>query len=288
MKAERRREDYAPPQLHDDRLGVNARLAAFITAKIGSMWTVYLCSAFCAIWMLLAQTGPLSFDKYPFPFLLFLGNIIQLLLIFIILLGQQVLSAATDKRARATWTNAEAILHECEQIQHHLIAEDKRMQDSGVLCEVETGPTTEAAQRLAETPRVEDEYVGFNGRLAAFITRKAGSMAAFYIAALVQFGWISLAQIGVVTFDSYPFPFLLFLSSLVQLLFTFHHHGRPAGPGRRGRQTRASDLPRRRSDPASLPQHPRPPHRPRPRHRHDRRRGLRRRTIRHLNTSHRT
>jgi uncharacterized membrane protein len=218
---EHRREDYAPPQLHDARLGVNARLAGFITAKIGSMWTVYFCSAFCAIWMLLAQTGPLSFDKYPFPFLLFLGNVVQLLLIFIILLGQQVLSAAADKRAMATWTNAEAILRECEQIQRHLIAQDEHMEGSGVLCEVETGPLTDAAQRLAVTPRVDDEYVGFNGRLAAVITRKAGSMAAFYIAAVAQFGWMALAQIGVVRFDSYPFPFLLFLSSLVQLLFMF-------------------------------------------------------------------
>jgi hypothetical protein len=46
-------------------------------------------------------------------------------------------------------------------------------------------------------------------------------MWAFYAAAVFQFGWIALAQVGIITFDPYPFAFLLFISSLLQLVFMF-------------------------------------------------------------------
>ena len=69
--------------------------------------------------------GPLHHvDPYPFAFLLFLGNIVQLLLMFVIMVGQQVLGAASDKRAIVTYQDAEAILHECLQMQEHLTAQD--------------------------------------------------------------------------------------------------------------------------------------------------------------------
>jgi uncharacterized membrane protein len=37
-------------------------------------------------------------------------------------------------------------------------------------------------------------------------------MWAFYLAAIGQFGWMALAQFGVIKFDPYPFAFLLFIS----------------------------------------------------------------------------
>jgi hypothetical protein len=44
-------------------------------------------------WIVLAARGPLhSYDPYPFPFLLFLGNLVRLLLVFVILVGQGVLA----------------------------------------------------------------------------------------------------------------------------------------------------------------------------------------------------
>jgi len=45
----------------------------------------------------------------PFPFLLFLGNVTQLLLVFVILVGQGVLGKAADKRALQTYEDAEEI-----------------------------------------------------------------------------------------------------------------------------------------------------------------------------------
>jgi uncharacterized membrane protein len=88
------------------------------------MWTVYLCLAITVIWMVAGSRAVLGFDPYPYPFLLFLGNVVQLLLIFIILLGQQVLGRTADKRAVQTYVDAEAVLHACERLQAHLRAQD--------------------------------------------------------------------------------------------------------------------------------------------------------------------
>jgi uncharacterized membrane protein len=116
-----------PPMVSDEHIGVNGRLGAAITRRVGTMWAFYIAAATMATWMVLAgfAWGPLhSVDPYPFAFLLFLGNIVQLLLMFVIMVGQQVLGAASDKRAIVTYQDAEAILHECLQMQEHLTAQD--------------------------------------------------------------------------------------------------------------------------------------------------------------------
>jgi uncharacterized membrane protein len=215
------RRHAGPARSGDEHIGVNGRIAAWITGKIGSMWTVYACVAIAAGWMLLGSPRLLGFDPYPYPFLLFLGNVVQLLLIFIILLGQQVLGRSADKRAIQTYQDAEAILQDCEQIQNHLIAQDSHLADCVTLDAAEKATIAQAGQRLEKPPSMADQYVGVNGRLAAWITNRVGTMTAFYVATIVQFGWIGLAQAGVIRFDPYPFSFLLFLSSLAQLLLMF-------------------------------------------------------------------
>jgi uncharacterized membrane protein len=215
------RRHSGPAQVSDEHVGVNGRIAAWITAKIGSMWTVYACVAITAGWLLLGSQQLLGFDPYPYPFLLFLGNVVQLLLIFIILLGQQVLGRSADKRAMQTYQDAEAILQDCEQIQNHLIAQDTHLADCVPLDAGEKEAIAQAGQRLERPPSMADQYVGVNGRLAAWLTNKVGTMTAFYVATIVQFGWIGLAQAGIIRFDPYPFAFLLFLSSLTQLLLMF-------------------------------------------------------------------
>jgi uncharacterized membrane protein len=113
-----------PAKVAGERPGFNDRLAAWITAKIGSMGTVYVCLGITVIWMVVGARAVLGFDPYPYPFLLFLGNVVQLLLIFIILLGQQVLGRTADKRSAQTYEDAEAVLHACERLQAHLRAQD--------------------------------------------------------------------------------------------------------------------------------------------------------------------
>lgn len=205
-------------RIEHEYAGLNGRLAAWITRRLGSMWTCYACLAVTAVWMLLGSRALLGFDPYPYPFMLFLGNAAQLLLIFVILLGQQVLGRTGDRRAVQTFEDAEAILHDCEQIQNHLIAQDQHLAACVVLNEIEQIQLTAAAERFTVPPSMADEHLGVNARLAARITARSGTMGAFYAAALFQLAWIGLAQVGVLHFDRYPFAFLLFLSSLAQLL----------------------------------------------------------------------
>jgi uncharacterized membrane protein len=118
-----------PPKVSDEHIGFNGRLGAAITRSVGTMWAVYIAIIIQVTWMTLATLGIWEFrrDPYPFAFLLFLSNIVQLLLMFVIMVGQQVLGAASDKRAVVTYQDAEAILHECFQMQEHLLAQDKAL-----------------------------------------------------------------------------------------------------------------------------------------------------------------
>jgi hypothetical protein len=53
------------------------------------------------------------------------SNFLQLILLPIIIVGQNIQAAAADKRADATYKDADAVLHEAVQIQDHLLAQDK-------------------------------------------------------------------------------------------------------------------------------------------------------------------
>jgi hypothetical protein len=143
-------------------------------------------------------------DPYLFPFLLFIGNVVQLLLVFVILVGQQVIGRTADKRSLQTYEDAEGIFTEVVQLHDHLLEQDHILARGISL--VETQPHPWIAERKVTPPAtVADQYVGLNGRIAAWVTRRVGSMWAFYVAALFQFGWIDLSVRGVVTFDPSPF-----------------------------------------------------------------------------------
>jgi uncharacterized membrane protein len=121
--AERAR--HGPHKTTDEQVGFNGRLGAIITKGVGTMWAFYTAALVMGGWMLLSLFKVITFDPFPFAFLLFLGNIVQLLLMFVIMVGQQVLGAASDKRAVQTYKDAEAILHECLRLQKHLKEQDE-------------------------------------------------------------------------------------------------------------------------------------------------------------------
>jgi uncharacterized membrane protein len=215
------RQRSGPAMTADEHIGFNGRFAAALTKSVGSMWAVYFTTLFVLAWIVLATFGPLhARDPYPFPFLLFIGNVAQLLLVFVILVGQQVLGRAADKRSLQTYQDAQEIFKEVVQLHDHLVEQDRILAQGISLVETQPHPWI-ADQMVTPPPSVEDQYIGLNGRIAAWITQRVGSMWAFYAAAIFQFGWIGLSVIGVIRFDPYPFAFLLFLSSLAQLIFMF-------------------------------------------------------------------
>ncbi len=50
---------------------------------------------------------------------------LQLVLLPIIIVGQNIQAKASDKRAEQTYEDAEAVLHECQALQEHLLAQDE-------------------------------------------------------------------------------------------------------------------------------------------------------------------
>jgi uncharacterized membrane protein len=170
-------------------------------------------------WMALATWGPLRLvDPFPFPFLLFLDNVVQLVLCLVILVGQRVLGGAADRRAVQTYENAEAIFAQVSDLQAHLDRHDRALSRGVSLLESSPHPWIEQ-HRVQPPPQARDQVVGVNDRIAAWLTRRLGSVWAFYLAAGTQVVWIVLAQLGVQRVDLYPFAFMTFLSTLVQLIF---------------------------------------------------------------------
>ena len=52
---------------------------------------------------------------------------IQLVMLSVIMVGQNILGKASDKRSEMTYKDAEATFHEAGQIQKHLIAQDEAL-----------------------------------------------------------------------------------------------------------------------------------------------------------------
>jgi uncharacterized membrane protein len=212
-----------PPQgpvtIADEQTGRNAALAAAITRCVGSMPALYAVLVIVAGWMALATWGPLRrVDPYPFPFLLFLDNVVQLLLCSVILVGQRVLGMAADQRAVQTYQNAGAIFEQVADLQEHLDRHDRALSRGISLLDSSPHPWIQR-HRVQPPPQAVGQAASVNERIAAWLTQRLGSMWAFYASAFTQVAWIGLAEARVQRFDPYPFAFMTFLSTLAQLIF---------------------------------------------------------------------
>lgn len=123
---ERKKE--GPRLTRNERVGLNGRLAVLITGAFGTMTAFYILVFWMFGWMLLAVAGFGYFrhDPYPFTFLLFLSNLVQLFSLPILAVGQQVLSRASDKQAEQTFKDAEATLRLEDEV-HRLIKINNRL-----------------------------------------------------------------------------------------------------------------------------------------------------------------
>jgi hypothetical protein len=98
----------------------NAMLAVAITSAVGTMWCAYLFGVLALISLPEAVRGGTA------TLIAWIAQtFLQLVLLSIIIVGQRVAGAASDKRALDTYNDAEAVLHEAIQIQEHLVAQDK-------------------------------------------------------------------------------------------------------------------------------------------------------------------
>jgi hypothetical protein len=109
-----------PPKVDDERVGFNGRIGLLLTTVVGTMWAAYLFT------LLALVSFPAAIDSGQSLIIVawIAQTFLQLVLLPIIIVGQNIQGTASDKRAEQTYQNAVAILHECTQIQAHLGAQD--------------------------------------------------------------------------------------------------------------------------------------------------------------------
>jgi hypothetical protein len=119
---------------------LNARIGLKVTLIVGTMWAAYLFTllAFFAL--------PSAIHQGTYYIIVWLSSsFLQLVLLPIIIVGQNIQAAAADKRAEDTYKDAEAVLSEVAKIQHHLEAQDEAI--STILTRLEVMVAELAAAR---------------------------------------------------------------------------------------------------------------------------------------------
>lgn len=125
-----RRRTAGPVKVDDQRRRAtafdraNTWLAVKVTAVVGTMICAYLFAALAFVSLPSAlRTGDLIIIVAWIA-----QTFLQLVLLPIIIVGQNLQASAADRRAEQTYQDAEAVLHECLQIQAHLSAQDQAQQ----------------------------------------------------------------------------------------------------------------------------------------------------------------
>jgi hypothetical protein len=120
------RKTEKPVKVNDERVGVNGKVALIITSVVGTMWCAYIFGVLGSIGIVAAVTNSVTV-------VLLVGAVsgyfLQLVLLPIIIVGQNIQGKASDKRSEQTYKDAEAILGECVQLQQHLQAQDTVLDD---------------------------------------------------------------------------------------------------------------------------------------------------------------
>ena len=113
------RKKSGPPKTTDESVGLNGKIALALTTGVGTMWCAY---AF-GLLALVALPGALQGGLLP-TIQWVSQTFIQLVMLSVIMVGQNILGKASDKRAEMTYNDADATFHEAEQIQDHLKEQD--------------------------------------------------------------------------------------------------------------------------------------------------------------------
>ena len=102
------------------KLGLNDRIGLAVTKRVGTMWAAYVFFGLS----LVSLPAALSSGNEIVIVSWIAQTFLQLVLLPIIIVGQNIQAKASDERAIATYEDAGAILEEAKQIQEHLKAQD--------------------------------------------------------------------------------------------------------------------------------------------------------------------
>ena len=116
----RQHGEVRPPKVSDEHVGFNGKIALTLTNGVGTMWCAYAFAMLALIALPYVHTTLQWIQWISQTF-------IQLVMLSVIMVGQSVQGRAADKRAELTYDDAEAVLHECLEIQRHLQEQDKML-----------------------------------------------------------------------------------------------------------------------------------------------------------------
>jgi len=127
------RKESGPPQMAEAVAALhgpgpvgrfNARVGLKITLIVGTMWSAYIFT------LLALVSAPAAFHSGDRIIIIawVAQTFLQLVLLPIIIVGQNVQAVAADARSLATYNDASAVLEEAKQIQVHLKAQDDAIQ----------------------------------------------------------------------------------------------------------------------------------------------------------------
>jgi hypothetical protein len=146
------RKQHRPIRVNDQRPTAtafqrfNSWLGLKITVIVGTMVCAYVFACIALISL------PDNIHSTQTLILWISSSFLQLVLLPIIIVGQNIQAEASDKRAEATYKDATAILHESLQIQKHLEAQDAAIER--ILSAVATlrGGSGTGSSRAADAP----------------------------------------------------------------------------------------------------------------------------------------
>jgi hypothetical protein len=102
---------------------INSRIGLGITLGVGTMWAAYL---FTLLALISLPSAIRSHD--PIIIVAWIAQtFLQLVLLPIIIVGQNIQAAAADARAEATYADAAAILDEVRKLHDHLAVQDEAL-----------------------------------------------------------------------------------------------------------------------------------------------------------------
>jgi hypothetical protein len=103
----------------------NAKLGLAITNRVGTMWAAYLFFGLT----LVSLPGAIASRNTIVIVSWIAQTFLQLVLLPIIIVGQNIQAKSADERAIATYNDADAILHDAKEIQEHLNTQDEAIGD---------------------------------------------------------------------------------------------------------------------------------------------------------------
>jgi hypothetical protein len=125
-----RRKQHGPVKIDDQRrkdnpmARFNSRVGLGITLVVGTMWCAYLFT-FLA---LISLPSAIKTGDVIVIIAWIAQTFLQLVLLPIIIVGQNIQGKAADARSEQTYKDAEAVLQEALEIQKHLVAQDAALE----------------------------------------------------------------------------------------------------------------------------------------------------------------